>query len=548
MSSSRNNGRYRNGNNGRRGMNSQNNNGPSQKKQMKDYSNEWSETIRLASQTLLNHHSTMDDLNRSLNFLNGLEAQLLVKERKWHYPPNVLPPIWDMNANGNSPMPTPSTYNNQSGIYTSNAGINPTTGTSTGSGGPPSTIVVTPSSTHSTKMSTGNRYALFQDDDDDEDDDEEENDSDDDTLLDATIVDDEAGDQITFHPQQPVDSSKGKQPYIQGMDMRRIMIRIYNAQSDIFAAQAYICRKQVPPEWSSGANKYSHCLHKIHSALILADSEISRWMSYTRNSNLPDQSLNTNRIIQLLMEDANIIEIAVQSMTTNRDHYMNAAKQVEAMLLQKLQPQWQSRDEVKRKIGNDRWKNNPHPKQNYALLRLDYERQLKDIRTALQCLNELDTTTVVESSKQLRDKIHVGHHDESFQQSIPSDMTQATATNSTSTTFGSNNSVQQQRYNGLRPTDLSRRVDIQLYPDPTVYGWTFTGSSGVTEFFEKQDIKLDWYYTTATVKTSLDHPVQGKTQLFASRVNPEVYRAILENPRIHTGKRYQRRGGNPNRH
>ena len=107
---------------------------------------------------------------------------------------------------------------------------------------------------------------------------------------------------------------------------------------------------------------------------------------------------------------------------------------------------------------------------------------------------------------------------------------------------------QQQRYNGMRPTDVSRRVDIQLYPDPTLFGWIFTGSYGVTEFFEirinessDEIIKLDWYYTTGTIKTSMNHPVQGYTQLFAARVDPDTYCAILQDPRAHTGKRYGQR-------
>jgi hypothetical protein len=56
-------------------------------------------------------------------------------------------------------------------------------------------------------------------------------------------------------------------------------------------------------------------------------------------------------------------------------------------------------------------------------------------------------------------------------------------------------------------------------------------------------VKLDFYYTTGTVKTVLDHPRQGVTQLFAkgSSLSLEMYRAILQNPRHHTGNRYHTR-------
>ena len=50
----------------------------------------------------------------------------------------------------------------------------------------------------------------------------------------------------------------------------------------------------------------------------------------------------------------------------------------------------------------------------------------------------------------------------------------------------------QARYNGLRPDErfLEQRVSLQDYPDPCDFGWTFTGSSNVTEFFEKDQVKL----------------------------------------------------------
>jgi hypothetical protein len=108
-----------------------------------------------------------------------------------------------------------------------------------------------------------------------------------------------------------------------------------------------------------------------------------------------------------------------------------------------------------------------------------------------------------------------------------------------------------ERYNGRRPSyQHCGRVSYDAYPDPTSFGWTFTGSceGGRAEFFEKDFaehgvVKLDFYYTTGTVKTVLDHPRQGVTQLFAkgSNLSPELYRQILRDPRAHTNVRYHRR-------
>lgn len=110
-----------------------------------------------------------------------------------------------------------------------------------------------------------------------------------------------------------------------------------------------------------------------------------------------------------------------------------------------------------------------------------------------------------------------------------------------------------ERYNGRRPNYRGLRVLSSHYPDASQFGWRFTGSceSGRAEFFEKSFeqhgiVKLDFYYTTGTVKTVLDHPTQGVTQLFAkgNSLSPDMYRAILENPRHHTGNRYHRRQRN----
>jgi hypothetical protein len=243
-------------------------------------------------------------------------------------------------------------------------------------------------------------------------------------------------------------------------------------------------------------------------------------------------------VLQLLTVDADIVEVSVHSMVTNRDEFIAFARQQESKLLQHLQPQWQSRDEVKNKMGKQRWFTNPNPKHDYSVLRTEYESQLREIRTALNCLDELDTSIIIESTKQLREKLQ---HNKGSNGGSSLSTTQPYVPR-TSQPVQQDNVSDSQRYNGSRPTDLSRRVDMHLYPDPTNFGWMFTGSSGVTEFFEKDVVKLDWYFTTATIKTSMDHPTQGRTQLFASRVDPETYRAILENPRTHTGKRYQRKG------
>lgn len=57
--------------------------------------------------------------------------------------------------------------------------------------------------------------------------------------------------------------------------------------------------------------------------------------------------------------------------------------------------------------------------------------------------------------------------------------------------------------------------------------------------------RINVYYTTGTVGTALDHPRQGRTQLFRRCVTLQELDAIFRNPRVHTGRGYQRRANMP---
>jgi hypothetical protein len=336
---------------------------------------------------------------------------------------------------------------------------------------PPASISVP-----SWNVNNSNRFGTFNDDTDDDDDDESGSD----------------GEQKP--PANP--SRTSRPPSSTTLSMRRIMIRVVTAQSELFSCQAL----QAPPQWEQGAQLYQMSLLKIHHALSLADSECAKW-------------LEQGEIPVALKDDANVVEVAIQYLTKQCDKFRQLAERKERQLMQRLEPQWKSRDDIKKKWGQERWTNNPRPKRNYAEIRAADEEQLRQIRAALQSLDDLDTEGAVESSQALKSQVTSGKKKKKNQP---------------------------KRNNGLRPTDVSKRVPLSEYPDPTEFGWTFTGSHNNTvEFFENDDgVKLDWYFTTGTIKTSLDHPRKGRTQLFGARVAPNTYLDILLNPRAHTNKRY----------
>lgn len=56
--------------------------------------------------------------------------------------------------------------------------------------------------------------------------------------------------------------------------------------------------------------------------------------------------------------------------------------------------------------------------------------------------------------------------------------------------------------------------------------------------FQKPEMRINVYYTKMTVTTCINHPRQGKTQLFRRNVDNKLMDKIFENPRIHTGLGY----------
>lgn len=294
------------------------------------------------------------------------------------------------------------------------------------------------------------------------------------------------------------------------LDCRRILIRILTSQSECLAMKAKILSNSN--QWKLGAMQYQSSLEQIRLALDIADSQICKWIS---NSSEMEHVFQSSK--EDLEEDADIVAVSIESLTRERDRFIHLSRREEAFLLQKLEPQWESRDEVKRSWGENRWKNNPNPKFEYAKQRRDFERRYQDIKNALLVLENMDLylNEMKEKSAQMKKQIE----------------------------NDSNVSIVGSRYNQIRPSAeaMRQRVSIRKYPDPSDFGWTFTGSSNFVEFFEKDGVKLDWFFTTATIKTSLDHPTQGKTQLFRKNVDPQQFREILMNPRTHTDKGYQRK-------
>lgn len=64
---------------------------------------------------------------------------------------------------------------------------------------------------------------------------------------------------------------------------------------------------------------------------------------------------------------------------------------------------------------------------------------------------------------------------------------------------------------------------------------------GMISFSRNGDERVNIYYTKGTVGTCVNHPKQGRTQLFRRNVSLELLTGIFRKPRIHTRKGYKKR-------
>lgn len=79
---------------------------------------------------------------------------------------------------------------------------------------------------------------------------------------------------------------------------------------------------------------------------------------------------------------------------------------------------------------------------------------------------------------------------------------------------------------------------------PADMGWQLIGSNAQSrvEYYTNGNTRMDYYPTTGTIKTAMDHPSQGKTQMFRRDLGESDFARVCENPRAHTGHGYQRTG------
>jgi hypothetical protein len=331
-------------------------------------------------------------------YLSTLEGVLYQYPMEcWDFPPTKNPPIYSsfqppaLLALGNDVSDATTKPDGSSQPGTPPPGSH---GNMSRSSANPNSTAVTPSPTSQNRRiqlplkpssATTNRYAIFLSPDSDDDDDDAQDMK-------------EAGD-------FPVPNFDLTSAVLQGdlgvggMDIRRLVLRVCCAQSDLCAFLAM--ERAQTQQWEAGVKGYHFSCLKTRQALELADVEITKWwyqeMQYEqrqqgRHLDTSAASARTtkkkNARKEQLMADADIVVVAIQHLVQKRDKYVVAAERKRDWLLHKLAPQWKNRDDMKHKWGNDRWANNPKPKHDFAMLRKAHELELNAVQQALAFISD----------------------------------------------------------------------------------------------------------------------------------------------------------------
>jgi hypothetical protein len=225
-------------------------------------------------------------------------------------------------------------------------------------------------STHPTaepgKHSSVNRFAGLDADDDDE----EEEDSDDESTEDA------ATNPATANP-------AGKQSTTQN---RYIQFRVIIAIVECLIHQAN--KQKNAKHWDQCAEYWNQAYLRINVLNI----EYKPWdimlEEEGRHQLINQASLPDDHNRKQLLELINSLDILYDFTDTNLQRSIDDLTREQAKIEHALAPMYMDRDAVKRRYG-DRWKNNPHPKKDFAARREELENQIRALIAALDVMYRL---------------------------------------------------------------------------------------------------------------------------------------------------------------
>jgi hypothetical protein len=436
-----------------------------------------------------NNKTKIEQVDHSLSYLKSLD-DILYAGGNWDRPPVTSPPMFrpqqqQQQQQQTPPLPSPPQQQQQiNGRNTTSHGKKKSTSRSFGQ----------------------NRFEMIASTSSDEEDDDTDTDTD---------TDDEAGD-------QPVLSPDAKPFVPRELCKLRLLIRVYTSQADLYSKKARLFA--VDRQWLAGAASLQSAIASLTRALEIADSEISKCLMVEvagAGQFLSVMDTDFVRRKNQLQQDADIVHVSTQNVFQEHKRYLQTANRHAERLRRRLLPLYESREEVKKRMG-DRWTDNPNPSNKFARERQKNEAELEVLEEALEQLTKGDTRFLSEATELIKYRLQELHHAKN-------------------------------RYNGIRPNKTEDR--LEGYPIPEDFGWTFTGSSDDrVEFYEKQFMEefpsssddtttaghvivtvvtMKFFFTTGIVNTVLEHPVHGTRQLLSKKDSKDLFHEVLKNPDLY---------------
>ena len=182
---------------------------------------------------------------------------------------------------------------------------------------------------------------------------------------------------------------------VEGIQTRYLLVRVYCSIAENFRNEGVSSQKSKDYEncksmWSLALNTLKLCEEDIaewYAMLYLRSNELDMdpFDITGSPSGLPDkhdrdQLVDLFKALHLLIEDTERQKEKTLAQLSRRMQYV----------AEKLNPMLRARDDVKSVLGDDKWKNNPEPKFDFAIRRKEWEEEMKALSSAVNFLRSLN--------------------------------------------------------------------------------------------------------------------------------------------------------------
>lgn len=171
------------------------------------------------------------------------------------------------------------------------------------------------------------------------------------------------------------------------IQVRYLKIKVICGIAELYRREALQAQKDknyvdVKNHWVSAWKTLHHC-----------STDIDRWYailcSYPNIADDPSIVLSNKHDAVQLLELFAGLQLLSEDTEREKNGTLRYLRKRLQYTMEKLNPMLKERNEVKAKIGEKQWKDNPDPKQSYAERRAQWEKDFKDLSEAVEAIEPL---------------------------------------------------------------------------------------------------------------------------------------------------------------